>query len=333
MVSEFKDNFIYNYEKIQDEISAGGFTPKIYPVFLNAKKVNKKDFNNGSFVESEALKVADLVEEALNTNLDGSIIENIKDPVTATNYAVFRSNQIKSVFNKKDYTSQDNFYNQVINGKIIGQANIRAMSVLIDAVNQKDDTLPHEYAHHYIAWYRNTPIVQEAIKKWGSEEALVQSIGEQVVKQKGEAFDWWNKFTKWILDKFNNLSKLQKEELTQILTDAFLTRQNVNQSTEIKPKIDSSKKIENLKRGDIINFQQQEFLVERVKNEGIDVRDVNTGDVDFISTEDYINETQEQSIVEENVTNNQNTQEQGNEFTPEDLGLNTDSNQNDAVCK
>jgi hypothetical protein len=45
------------------------------------------------------------------------------------------------------------------------------------------------------------------------------------------------------------------------------------------------------------------------------------------------NLTQEQPIVEENVTNNQNTQEQGNEFTPEDLGLNTDSNQNDAVCK
>jgi len=107
----------------------------------------------------------------------------------------------------------------------------------------------------------------------------------------------------------------------------------LNPPTEIKPKIDSSKKIESLKRGDIINFQQQEFLVERVKNEGIDVRDVNTGDVDFISTEDYINETQEQPIVEENVTNNQNTQEQGNEFTPEDLGLNTDSNQNDAVCK
>lgn len=107
----------------------------------------------------------------------------------------------------------------------------------------------------------------------------------------------------------------------------------LNPPTEIKPKIDSSKKIESLKRGDIINFQQQEFLVERVKNEGIDVRDVNTGDVDFISTEDYINETQEQPIVEENVTNNQNTQEQGKEFTPEDLGLNTNSNQNDAVCK
>jgi len=111
--------------------------------------------------------------------------------------------------------------------KIIGQANIKALSVLIDAVNQKQDTLPHEYAHHYIAWYRNSPIVQEAIKKWGSEEALVQSIGEQVVKQKGEAYNWWNNFVKWIMNKFNSLSKLQKEELTQILTDAFLTRQDL----------------------------------------------------------------------------------------------------------
>jgi hypothetical protein len=106
--------------------------------------------------------------------------------------------------------------------RIIGQANIKAMTVLIDAVNQKQDTLPHEYAHHYIAWFRNTPLVQEAIKKWGSEEALVQSIGEQAVKQKGEAFDWWEKFTKFVMDLFNNLSTKDKQELTNILTDAFL---------------------------------------------------------------------------------------------------------------
>lgn len=118
--------------------------------------------------------------------------------------------------------------------QIIGQANIKAMTVLIDAINQKQDTLPHEYAHHYIAWFRNTPIVQEAIKKWGSEEALVQSIGEQVVKQKGEAYNWWNNFVKWIMNQFNSLSKLQKEELTQILTDAFLTRQDLGSKQDIE---------------------------------------------------------------------------------------------------
>ena len=112
--------------------------------------------------------------------------------------------------------------------RIIGQANIKALSVLIDAVYQKQDTLPHEYAHHYIAWYRNTPIVQEAIKKWGSEEALVQAIGEQVVAQEGEAYNWWKKFMKWILNNFNGLSKLDKDRLSKILTDAFLTRTDLN---------------------------------------------------------------------------------------------------------
>ena len=34
--------------------------------------------------------------------------------------------------------------------------------------------------------FKDAPIVQEAIKKWGSEEALVQAIGEQVIENKGE---------------------------------------------------------------------------------------------------------------------------------------------------
>lgn len=240
MVEEFKTNFIYNYEKIQDEIKAGGFRPKIYPVFLNAKNINQKDFKGRPFVFQEgdtedivskrqskgaAYEVADLIEEALNNNLDGSVIENIADPTVSTNYAVFKSNQIKSIFNKKDYTSQDDFYNQLSNGEIIGQANIKAMTVLVDAVNKKADTIPHEYAHHYIAWFRNTPIVQGGIKRFGSEEALVQAIGEQVVKQKGEAYNWWKKFTNWIL----NL--LSDKQLLQILTDSFLNRQDLNDFT------------------------------------------------------------------------------------------------------
>lgn len=122
--------------------------------------------------------------------------------------------------------------------QIIGQANIKAMTVLIDAVNQKQDTLPHEYAHHYIAWNRDTPIVQEAIKKWGSEEALVQAIGEQVVKQKGEAYTWWQKFVNWLLGDMSKISKLDREKIKNILTDAFLTRQDLNIESSAVPKID-----------------------------------------------------------------------------------------------
>lgn len=154
-----------------------------------------------------------------------------------------------------------NTFNQEDNNQIIGQANIKAMTVLIDAINQKQDTLPHEYAHHYIAWFRDTPIVQEAIKKWGSEEALVQSIGEQVVKQKGEAYNWWNKFVKWIMNQFNSLSSLQKEELTQILTDAFLTREdlaNIQNDEKIKPDMLSKENI-----FDSIDSVARLFLINR----------------------------------------------------------------------
>jgi hypothetical protein len=165
-----------------------------------------------------------------------------------------------------------------------------------------------------------TDILTEKLKQ---HQDLIQGINER------GGLEYLQKSVHNVIgDKF--WESTGQNKFINALTQAY---KNVNQSTEIKPKIDSSKKIESLKRGDIINFQQQEFLVERVRNEGIDVRDVNTGDVDFISIEDYIDETQEQSIVEENVTNNQNTQDKEIEFTPEDLGLNTDSNQNDAVCK
>ncbi|MDG1315408.1 MAG: hypothetical protein P8P29_07800, partial [Flavobacteriaceae bacterium] len=108
-------------------------------------------------------------------------------------------------------------------GNIKGQANIDAMTVLFDVDRMSDDTIYHEFAHHYIAWNRNTPIVQEAIKKWDTEEKLVQAIGEQSVAQNGEAKAWFTKFIKWLKEKINKLSDKNREELRDILTDAFLS--------------------------------------------------------------------------------------------------------------
>jgi hypothetical protein len=146
--------------------------------------------------------------------------------------------RIKDIWDYNRFIPNENVQNQKDDkGKVIGQANIEAGTVLIDLINQKQDTLPHEYAHHYIAMFRDAPIVKEAIKKWGSEEALVQSIGEQVVKQKGEAYNWWKKFVDWINDAFTSLTALQKEELTEILTDAFLTRQDLKPLSYMKMSI------------------------------------------------------------------------------------------------
>ncbi len=122
-------------------------------------------------------------------------------------------------------------YQKNTQGKIIGKTTVRdkdtiteqnkAFEILIDSVNQKADTLPHEYAHVYIEMFKDTPIVQEAIKRYGTVEKLVQAIGEQVVKQNGEALNWWNRFTKWLL----NL--LTDKEILQILTDGLIERRNL----------------------------------------------------------------------------------------------------------
>jgi hypothetical protein len=125
-------------------------------------------------------------------------------------------------------------FNQKNEGRIIGQAIIEDVDsmkgkILIDLVNQRIDTIPHEYAHFFIAKFRNSAIVKEAIKKWGSEEALVQSIGEQAVKQEGEAWGWWKSFVEWIKKQFSKLSDLDKQELTNILTDAFLTGTDISE--------------------------------------------------------------------------------------------------------
>lgn len=63
------------------------------------------------------------------------------------------------------------------------------------------------------------------------EEALVQAIGEQVIKQKGKVYNWWKQFSKWLKYLFGSLNKATKEELVQLLTDAFLTNMDISADT------------------------------------------------------------------------------------------------------
>jgi hypothetical protein len=179
-------------------------------------KKTKEELNHYLLAQKDTLSTIKFYEETVANVLkkQGYSPKQVTDEYGNTWYEV-SINQPRDLKNVLLQTNEAN--------RIIGQANIKAMTVLVDAVNQKQDTLPHEYAHHYIAWFRNTPIVQEAIKKWGTEEALVQSIGEQAVRQKGEAWNWWKAFTKWVQNLFDNLSNRSKQELTNILTDAFLT--------------------------------------------------------------------------------------------------------------
>lgn len=155
------------------------------------------------------------------SDFDSSVIYTAIEHEARRRYAYFEKNN-EVQFQKNN------------EGNIVGQAQFdpnagfMAGKVLIDYINGTVDTVPHEYAHLYIAWFRNTPLVQAGIKAYGgSEEALVQAIGEQAVVQRGKAWTWWKKFLAWLLNSANELSDLSKTELRNILTDAFLSRQDI----------------------------------------------------------------------------------------------------------
>lgn len=148
-------------------------------------------------------------------------------------------------------------------GEILGQANIEAGKILINRLKQKQDTLPHEYAHHYISWFRDSKLVQEGIKRFGSEEKLVNAIGEQAVLQNGEAWNWWKRFTKWVLNHLN------KEQVLQILTDSFLTNRDLADfEFDIAPK---ETKLKETKEPDLIGEFEPVKAVKKELPTGIEI--------------------------------------------------------------
>ena len=120
-----------------------------------------------------------------------------------------------------------NFQN-LPNESFRGQANLEALSILINKAKENSDTLPHEYAHFYVAWFRDSDKVKQGIRLFGSEEKLVQAIGEQVALRKGKAYTWFQQFWNWIKSLFN------KNDILQDLTQGFLTNKDLgNKNTSI----------------------------------------------------------------------------------------------------
>lgn len=230
-------------QDMRDEIGLDS-SNNIYPVFLSLK--NPKYFNNIGYNTLENFKSADN---------DGIIATNVSDyEGSQEQIVVFNSNQIKSIDNQGTFSTQDNnIYNQeaatqnatgrnkelalllqeiypnievsaLTDPNLRGQAQVEgymAGRVLLNAALENQDTLPHEYAHHYVAWFRNTPLVQRGTKQFGSEEALVQAIGENSVK----ALKWYNRFFNWLKGLFN-----EKQDNLNEITKAFLSGRRLDNS-------------------------------------------------------------------------------------------------------
>ena len=221
--------YTYNIERNNDN-SEGFVTSAI----VNIKNPHIHQEDRDSRFATTTPK--DLIDTAKSKNADGAIWKDVEDiGGKETQTVVFEPEQIHILGSKQDVqgfkefaANQQNIFNQRDQGAIIGQADIDARTVLVDAILRKADTVSHEYAHHYIAWFRNTPLVQQGIKMYGSEEELVEAIGKQAVVQRGKAWSWWKKFVAWLLNSANDVSDLTKENLRDILTDAFLSRQDLN---------------------------------------------------------------------------------------------------------
>ena len=118
LTNEFMRTVTEGRNRIQDEIKEGGFTPEMMPVFLNARNVDRKDFEGAPFVmqmdgRGAANEASKMTLAALKSGKDGVVFENIMDPEIGTNYGVFEPNQIKSVFNEGEFSKETgNIYKQ-----------------------------------------------------------------------------------------------------------------------------------------------------------------------------------------------------------------------------
>lgn len=120
------------------------------------------------------------------------------------------------------------YVSSLSNGNI-GEIDLQSLKVLIDYVNGKRDTLPHEYAHYYYNMFKDSSIMKEGLKLFGSEESLVQAIGERVVEMDGNQRKWYTKLLDWIKSFFS--TELHKKALLGAITDAFLERKDLGNKT------------------------------------------------------------------------------------------------------
>ena len=90
------------------------------------------------------------------------------------------------------------------------------------------ETPPHEYAHHYIEMYLNSPIIQEGIKRNGSIEALATAMGRYYAGNKMSSG-----FENWVKRFWNYVKALVgSPDINDIIGEAFLENKKLSQEEE-----------------------------------------------------------------------------------------------------
>lgn len=157
-------------------------------------------------------------------------IEEINERVPNTTAAEHLTSQKISGLLSELFPEISVEYVESLSNGNIGEIDLQSLKILVDYVNGKRDTLPHEYAHYYYNMFKDSDIMKDGLRLFGSEEKLVQAIGERVVEMDGEQRKWYTKLLDWIKSFFS--SELHKKALLGAITDAFLENRNLGNKTD-----------------------------------------------------------------------------------------------------
>lgn len=184
--------------------------------------------SNVSGIRTITLKQGEYLSDFLNKHSSQQSIRRRKN-FTAAEFAA--SSRLSSLL-RELFPEISVEYVDGIEGGHVGKAEYEALKILVDMFESTSDTEPHEYAHFYIEMFKNSELVQNGIKEFGSKEKLVQAVGVRAIEMDGKARNWWQKFKDFI-KKLLNKNKYAKEALLAELTDAFLTRSDIGEGVSI----------------------------------------------------------------------------------------------------
>lgn len=183
------------------------------------------DSNDGEIIDAQSA-IQDFVSPQKSTS---EKIEEINKRVpNTTAQEHLTSQKISNLLSELFPEISVEYVESLANGNI-GEIDLQSLKVLVDYVNGRRDTLPHEYAHYYYNMFKDSDIMKEGLKLFGSEEKLVQAIGERVVEMDGEQRKWYTKLLDWIKSFFS--SELRKRALLGAITDAFLENRDLGNKT------------------------------------------------------------------------------------------------------
>jgi len=203
----------------------------------NTLSKNHRDYikatNSNEELKQQVQDWLDLPEGSNNITSSKSSIENYINTIRESIEFQHKSNKPIIDSNKELFESIKTKLTKVYPNikvealdKIVDNEGVEVLGRAIDEIVQyskskaKLDTLPHEYAHIYIKMFKDESVVKKGIKEFGSEEELVQAIGEQVVSNEAKTFFF--RLSKWIKAWFNKASNKDKQALVESITSDFM---------------------------------------------------------------------------------------------------------------